>query len=216
MKKTLKILLILAMLCVLTITLVGCGNDEEKNKENIANNENEVTTVEISRGEWQDNKYVNDFAGIKFNLPEGWEKYSDEQIAQLMNIGAEALNEDQQKLAELAEQTGVYGMVVNNPSTGANVMVLIEKPILKVTPESYLTSLKQQLELVEAMDYEIGNIYTKEIGGVEYYGLDAEASVSGITMGQNYFSKAVEDCIVSIIVTTTAEGQLEEIVNCFE
>lgn len=216
MKKTLKTLLVLAILCVLTITLVGCGNDEGENKQNAANKENEGTTVGISRGEWQDNKYVNDFAGIKFNLPEGWEKYSDEQIAQMMNIGIEALNEDQQKLAELAQQNGVYGMVVNNPATGANVMVLIEKPILKVTPQNYLESLKQQLELVEVMNYEIGDVYTKKIGSTEYYGIDAEASISGIPMGQNYFSKAVGDYIVSILVTTTGDGQLQEIINCFE
>jgi len=218
MKKTLKVLLVLAMLCAVTLTLVGCGNEENTNKDNTVNNnqnnEDKEQTVEISRGEWQDNKYVNEFAGIEFNLPEGWEKYSDEEIAQLMNIGVEALNEDQQKLAELAEQSGVYGMVVNNPSTAANVMVMIEKPVLKVTPEYYLSSVKQQLEAVTTMDYQVGETYTTKIANEDYYALDAE--VTGYPISQHYFIKEVDDCFVAIIVTTTAEGQLEEIVNCFE
>ena len=218
MKKTLKVLLVLVMLCAVTLALVGCGNDENTNKDNTVNNnqnnEDKEQTVEISRGEWKDNKYVNEFAGIEFNLPEGWEKYSDEEIAQLMNIGVETLNEDQQKLAELAEQSGVYGMVVNDPSTAANIMLMIEKPVLKVTPDYYLSSVKQQLEAVEAMNYEVGETYTTKIANEDYYALDA--TVTGYPISQHYFIKAVDDCFVAIIVTTTAEGQLEEIVNCFE
>lgn len=219
MKKTLKVLLILAMLCVVAVTLVGCGNDEEKNtgnnEENV-NNQDEGKTVEISRGEWKENTYVNDYAGIKFNLPEGWEKYSDEQIAQLMNIGVEALNKGEEEIAEILKQTALYGMVVNDPTTGANVMIMIEKPILTVTPEYYLSNVKQQLEVVESVEYKFDEVYKVKLGNEEYYRLDAVAEVYGISMGQHYFIKAVDDCIVGIIVTTTGEGQIDEIVKCFE
>ena len=222
MKKALKTLLVLAMLCAITITLVGCGNDENTNKDNTVNNQSNVNnesegkTVEISRGEWQGNKYVNEYAEVTFNMPEGWAKYSDEEIAQLMNIGVEALNKDQQDIAELLEQTAVYGMVVNDPATAANVMLMIEKPVLKVTPEYYLSNVKQQLEAVEGIDYEPGEPYKAELGDDEFYRLDAEAEFSGISMGQHYFIKAIDDCIVGIIVTTTGEGQIDEIVKCFE
>lgn len=213
MKKTLKVFLILAMLCVVAVTLVGCGKKEEESK---TNNENEVVEAKLTRGEWQGNKYTNNYAGVKFNLPEGWEKYSDEQIAQIMNIGVEALNEDQQDMAKLLEQTALYGMVVNDPTTGANVMIMIEKPILTVTPEYYLSNVKQQLEAVEGIKYEFDEPYKTKLGNQEYYRLDAETEVYGISMGQHYFIKAVDDYIVGIIVTTTGEGQIEEIVKCFE
>ena len=177
MKKTLKILLILAMLLAVTLTLVGCGDEDKTNKnednekvENVENNrdDNDESTAKFDRGQWEGEQYINNFADIKFNLPEGWEKASDEDIAKLMNVGSEFLNEDQQKFAELAEQTTVYGMVVNDPVTRANVMISIEKPILKLTPESYLTSVKQQLEIVEAMEYEVGEQFTTEIAGDKY------------------------------------------------
>lgn len=219
MKKLLKTLLVLAMLCAVTITLVGCGKEENTNtakEENTVNNENQEAATNFSRGEWQDNKYVNDFAGIKFNLPEGWEKYSDERIAEIMNIGVAALNEDQQKMAELAEQTAVYGMAANNPSTGASVMITIEKPVLKVTPEYYVSSVKQQLEAVEGVGYVVGEQYTTKIAGTEYQALDANATVSGYTVSQTYYIKAVDDYIVGIIITTTGDGQLNEILSYFE
>lgn len=223
MKKTLKILLVLIMLLAVTLTLVGCGDEEETNKneenekvENVDNegDDNSESTAKFDRGEWEGNQYINNFADIKFNLPEGWDKASDEDIAELMNVGSELLNEDQQKLAELAEQTTVYGMVVNDPSTSASVMVSIEKPVLKVTPEYYLTSVKQQLENLEAMNYVVGEQYTAEIAGEEYYAMDSQ--VSGYPVYQTYFVKAVDDYIVGIIITTTADGQQEEIIDCFE
>ena len=220
MKKTLKILLVLLMLCAVTLTLVGCGDKEETNKngkvENVENNrdDNDENTTKFDRGEWDGDQYINNFADIKFNLPEGWEKASDEDIAKLMNVGNEFLNEDQQKFAELAEQTTVYGMVVNDPSTSASVMITIEKPILKVTPENYLTSVKQQLEMVEAMKYVVGEQYTTEIAGDEYYSIDAE--VPAYSVYQSYFVKEVDDYIVGIIITTATEAQKEEITDYFE
>ncbi len=53
------------------------------------------------------------------------------KIAQVMGTGEELLNADQQKWAELAEKTSVYGMTASDPSTGASVMVTLEKPVLK-------------------------------------------------------------------------------------
>ena len=147
MKKTLKTMLVIAMLSIVIISMTACGKKEEKNidnkkEENIAesinetnknntevveNNQtttddnsttgNETKTTDISRGEWIGNQYVNEFANIKFNLPSGWSKYSDEQIAQVMNVGVELLNDDQKKLAELAQSMVIYGMVANDDTT---------------------------------------------------------------------------------------------------
>ena len=116
MKKTLKTMLVIAMLSIVIISMTACGKKEENNVDNkkeenraesinetnknntavVENNQtttddnnttgNETKTTDISRGEWNGNQYVNEFANIKFNLPSGWSKYSDEQIAQVMNV----------------------------------------------------------------------------------------------------------------------------------
>lgn len=205
MKKVLKASLVVLILCTLVLTLAGCG-DTSKNGGN---------NVNFSRGEWVDNQYQNDFAKIKFNLPEGWEKATDEQIAQVMGTGEELLNADQQKWAELAEKTSVYGMTASDPSTGASVMVTLEKPVLKVTPERYIESVKQQLEALDSMQYSVGDPYTKEIASESYTAADAEL-VGYNGMKQHYYVKAVGDYIVGIIVTTTEDSQLDTILNSFE
>ena len=217
MKRNLKILCIASLLFIMVFSLAGCGKEEntqqpQQNTENTETSEN--TENNFSRGEWIENQYVNDFAKIKFNLPQDWVKATDEQIAELMNAGTELLNDEQQQLAELSEGNTVYGMAANNPSTGANIMVTIEKPVLTVTPEYYLTSVKQQLERVETISYEVSEPTTAQIAGQEYETLTA--TVADYEIEQYYYVKAEGDYIIGIIITTTAEGQLEEIINCFE
>lgn len=246
MKKTLKTILVIAMLSIVIISMTACGKKEENNVDNkkeenraesinetnknntavVENNQtttddnnttgNETKTTDISRGEWNGNQYVNEFANIKFNLPSGWSKYSDEQIAQVMNVGVELLNDDQKKLAELAQSMVIYGMVANDDTTKANVSVILEKPAIKITPESYATNLKQQLEAVSSIQYKVNEIATAKVGAEEYISLTSTASVSGVEIGQSYYIRAEGDYIITIIVTTTGEGQLDTILKCFE
>lgn len=246
MKKTLKTILVIAMLSIVIISMTACGKKEENNVDNkkeenraesinetnknntavVENNQtttddnnttgNETKTTDISRGEWNGNQYVNEFANIKFNLPSGWSKYSDEQIAQVMNVGVELLNDDQKKLAELAQSMVIYGMVANDDTTKANVSVILEKPAIKITPESYATSLKQQLEAVNSIQYKVNETATAKVGSEEYTALTSTASVSGVEIGQSYYIRAEGDYIITIIVTTTEEGQLDTILKCFE
>lgn len=246
MKKALKTMLVIAMLSIVIISMTACGKKEEKNIDNkkeenraesinetnknntevVENNQtttddnsttgNETKTTDISRGEWNGNQYVNEFANIKFNLPSGWSKYSDEQIAQVMNVGVELLNDDQKKLAELAQSMVIYGMVANDDTTKANVSVILEKPAIKITPESYATSLKQQLEAVSSIQYKVNETATAKVGSEEYTALTSTASVSGVEIGQSYYIRAEGDYIITIIVTTTEEGQLDTILKCFE
>lgn len=212
MKKTLKILTIIISLVLTLIILTGCGNENTINNEDANNSEK---TVEVSRGQWQDNVYSNDFAKLKFNLPEGWNYSSDEEIAALMNVGAEALNEDQQKLAELAEQMSLYDMVANDPSTGASVMVMFEKTTLKVNTDFYINQLKTNLEAVTTMEYEIGDTTTQKVGGEEYTVLTTK--VPAYNMVQKYYIKQEGNYFIDILVTYL-EGsvELENIMSNFQ
>ena len=133
-----------------------------------------------------------------------------------MNVGVELLNDDQKKLAELAQSMVIYGMVANDDTTKANVSVLLEKPTMKITPESYATSLKQQLEAVSSIQYKVNETATAKVGSEEYTALTSTASVSGVEIGQSYYIRAEGDYIITIIVTTTGEGQLDTILKCFE
>ena len=201
MKKMLKYTAIIVCLVLVALVLTGCGTEDIKNKvETIINEEKEAAEEKVfERGKWEDNVYKNEFANITFKLPEGWTYSSDEEIAEMMNIGVEALNDNQQAMSKLAEQTSVYDMVSNDPNTGASVMVMFEKPLMKVSTDFYIDKLKTGLEEVDSIDYTIGDVTTESIAGEEYTVLTT--TVPAYNMVQKYYIKTEGNYFIDVLVT---------------
>ena len=199
MKKTSKILLIVVSLVLVLITLAGCGNNTTNNTEN--NTENQTAKEAIARGVIDENNvYTSEFAGIKFTLPEGWVYSTDEQIANMMNVGVELLNENKDNLSKILEQTALYDMVANDQTNGTSVMVMFEKSLLNVNEEFYLNNVKKELESVTELDYQITDeITTETVGGKEYKVLTA--TVPAYNMVQKYYVVKKGDYFVDILVT---------------
>lgn len=213
MKKAIKNIALMACAVAMLFTLSGCGK-EESNKE--ANKPEEQKT-QFSMGKWEDNVYTNDFLGLKFKLPEGWKYSSDEEIAEMMNLGSELLNDDQKKALEVSKLNNAYYMVANNPNTGNNVSIISEKPAMEVTTEFYINQLKTQLQNVSSIKYEIGETSKETVSGIECDALTVKASMSGVTMVQKYYVYKVDKYVVGIIATSTSGEQgINEIMNSFE
>ncbi|MBQ3145077.1 MAG: hypothetical protein IJB90_00565 [Clostridia bacterium] len=216
MKKAIKIALMILLVASILFVLTGCG-EEKKNPVVDNNTVTEEPKVEFSMGEWKDNTYENKFLGLKFNLPEGWTYSSDEEIAQMMNIGSELLNDDQKIAAELAKLTSVYYVVANDPSTGNNISIMSEKPLMDITTEYYLDQLKTQLTAVESMSYEIGDTSKEKVAGREYDTLTVTAAISGIEVTQKYYVYKMDEYFVCVIATSTSgERGIEDIMKSFE
>lgn len=218
MKKTLKNMLIILLTASMLFLLVGCGNKEESTTNNITNEEaTEEKKVEFSMGEWNDNVYTNEFLGLKFKLPEGWTYASDEEIADMMNLGTEFLNDDQKVAAEVSKLTSAYYMVANDPNTGNNVSIISEKPVMEVSTENYMNQLKAQLSAVESINYEIGETSKEKIADREYDTLTASASMSGVKITQKYYIYKMDRYFIGIIATsTTGETAFNEMIKSFE
>ncbi len=218
MKKILKNILGIVLIISMLFLLAGCGNKDEEDtakKNEETNIKQEEQIVEFSMGEWNDNVYENNFLGIKFNLPEGWKSSTDEEIAEMMNLGVEMLNDDQKAAAELAELTSVTYVVANNPNTGNSVTIMSEKPLMEVTTEYYITQLRTQLSAIESMKYEIGETSKEKIADTEYDVLTVSVPDYGIM--QKYYVHKMDKYIICIIATSVnGETGINEIIECFE
>ena len=215
MKKLLKLSGVAIVLVLLAVILTGCGeNSEVSNTENNNVKEDVTTTKTISRGKWENNIYTNEFAEIKFNLPEDWAYSSDEEIAKLMNVGAEMLNGNE--FAKIVEQTSVYDMVANNPNTGSSVMIMFEKPLISASLDFYISKIKEQLEAVETIDYTISDKIEKEtLSGKEYSVVIA--TVPDYNMVQKYYIRQENGCFIDILVTYINNTNDEQtIMNSFK
>lgn len=220
MKKVLKSMLAIVLTASMLFILSGCGNKEEEkttNDNEKTNVEQENKTVEFSMGSWSDNVYSNDFLGLKFKLPNGWKYSSDEEIAEMMNLGTELLNDEQKAAAEISKLNNAYYMVANDPNTGDNISIISEKPAMEVTTEFYINQLKTQLQNVNTINYEIGETSKETVAGKECDTLTVDASMSGVKMTQRYYIYKVDKYVICIISTSTSgEQKINDIMKNFE
>ncbi len=175
---------------------------EEKGEEiveEVSNSKEE--SFNFSLGSWNEDIYTNDFLSMKVKMPSGWEKYSDEQIAQLMNLGLDSMDGDTEAMRKIAEQTSVYYLVISNPNTGSSVQVMTEKPLRKVSMDEYISSFKSILESQTTVKFTIGETKDIKLHGFDYKEISATATVNDISMAQNYYIRQLGDYFVCIIVT---------------
>lgn len=211
-KSNLLKVLAVAMMLVLSLTvLAGCGKKEEN-----GNGDNTATQAkkEISKGKWEGNVYTSEFADLKFTLPEGWNRSTDEEIAEVMNLGKEVLEDEGLYSSKITELTTVYDMMAKNPTTNGSIAIMMEKTNVKET--LYANSLKKQLESVTQMKYNIGEITETTISGNKYTVVPATINVSGQKIFQNYYIRSVGDYMVAVLVTETSEANVNNLMNCFE
>ena len=183
---------IILLSCVLLMA-TGCGSDKK----------------EISLGSWNENTYTNEFLGLTYSNPDGWVRYTDEQIKDIMKLGSELIDasEISKKLSELTSVT----YMMSSSANGSNVILMSEKPIVSMSEKTYAETLKTQLENQQALDYVLSDIKNETINGKEF--VTIEASVQNIN--QKYYIYKVDNYIVSLIMTAT-EGNVNDIIQQFE
>lgn len=221
MKKTLKNMLIVLIAISMLFLLVGCGNKENNTATNTNNEENgqapEEQKVEFSMGEWKDNVYTNNFLGLKFNLPEGWTYSSDEEIADMMNLGVEILNDDEKAATEIAKLAAAYYMFATEQNTGNMVTIVSEKPVIDMTTEAYIERLKNQLLGLENLNYKVVGVSKEKIANTECDSLTVNVDTNGVAVTQKYCVYKIDKYIVSITITSrTGDAKIGEIISCFE
>lgn len=212
-KNILKVLAVMMMLLLSLTVLAGCGK-EESTTNNEENTENKEETKTISQGKWEGNTFTSEFSGLKFNLPEGWTRSTDEEIAEVMQLGKEVLEDEGLYSSKLSELNMVYDMMAKNDATNGSVAVLMEKQ--SASEDEYMEALKTQLGSVTQINYNIADITDTVISGDTYKTLQATAEVSGTTIYQNYYIRREGDYMVEILATETSEEAINTIMNSFE
>lgn len=220
LKNNILKLLVIGLMLVMSLTiLTGCGKKEENNNQNenasnTTSDNNQTTKKELSRGKWEDKVYTSEFADLKFTLPDGWTRSTDEEIAKTMQLGEDVLKDENLYVSEISKLNVVYDMMAKNTSTNGSVAVMMEKSVGNA--KQYADALKTQLGQVTQMNYTIGDITETKIGDNTYTVVPAKASVSGATVFQSYYLRDEGDYVVAVLVTETSQDNLDKVVKCFE
>jgi hypothetical protein len=151
-------------------------------------------------GLWQDSVYTNSFLGIRFNMPEGWERKSDEVLNSPSTIP------DGGKLDAC--------LVVNN-ETGDNILIRLFD--LGVTVDGtaiyeteFLRGMKEAGERDTAANAVFGDIFMTKVGDAQYWGIrEVIADVATVY----YLARRVESYMT--IITIKTEGELDGVLANF-
>ncbi len=176
------------------------------------------TAGEFVRGTLTDTGWESEYLGLRFTTPEDMVMASDEELAEMLGIGTDALSEAgdfsdaQLKMAEL---TSVYEMFAYDAS-GNNVNVTVEKTPVNMELEDYADALAQTLLSITAISYEqIGEAETVELGGVEFIKCSFVGSSNGQSMNQDYYVTIKDQKPVSIIVSYSSDDAAAKIADAF-
>lgn len=202
MKKVLSILL--AALFVLG-TLTGCtaGQAEETPipSAKVTFRRNSPILGIIS----EDDFYTNEFIGLSFKLPEGWEFALQEELDMMMggSISAGFDENDDNALVEYSFNSTLYDMMASNPQTAESLVVMLINTARfsggsDVGEKDYLSALKENLN-ADGEVYSFGETKEKSLGEMEYTVLEAE--LTGKSVYQSYYVRRVDKYMVCLCFT---------------
>jgi len=166
------------------------------------------------RGTWEGYIYTNETLGLRFVKPEGWAEATDAEIADLMGLAADALDEPQ-----FFDNVDVLiDMMATNIFTGANVQVTFERlsfPFTRISELDYIALTAQQMEQI-GIDVNLDFPGTTRIGGYDWYSYGTAMDIMGITAYGRQFIN-VQDGFARIIIITyfDASESPEEILSLF-
>lgn len=211
-------LLALIMGIIFAISLVGCAKadkdstatDKPTEEPTAAPTEtNEPEAVLNVRGSWSDTVYTNTFLGLSYTLPEGWVAASDEEILDIMGLGAEVLGNEEALQSALEKQQTVYDFMVQDSATGSNISISFENLSLTIggsnfSEKDYANAVTSQLKALEELSYVVGDVEEVIIGEKTFWVVPASVEYQGISMQQNYYLHKEGNFMCCIILTNMA------------
>lgn len=205
MKKAIALIL---TLCTAAMLLAGCGSPEGS-----ADAEKELT-----RGTCADNVYTSDYSNLTFTAPEGWTFSSDEEIAAMMGVGLEALEDSNLQLnEELLEQQVIYDTMALNQETGSSVIIMYENLAVSgsnnITEEDYLDTCKEQMGDADTYNYTFGDVTERQVGSDTYKGIMAELTDYGAS--QYYCVHKMDGYMLCIVASAFGGEDIDGIMGCF-
>lgn len=198
MKKWLCLLLSLVTVLLLVACDPASSNGDQKN-------EGQKEKIEPTRGTVEGDVYKNEYLGFEFTKPESWVYATDEEIADVVDLGAEMIVGENFKEA-LKNNPSVYDMMVVDTITRTNISIgyenLAKTLSTNATVEQYIDALKSQLAGVSGMTVTFPQTYeTAKLGQTEFTKVVCSVTAQGTPMTQVYYVSKTDGYMSFVIVT---------------
>ena len=167
----------------------------------------------LNYGKIENAHYTNEYFGISLTIPENWSVQSQQQTEAIVKEGNDLIKSNNETLAkelDLAAQQTVYLLTVFQYEVGTvkdfnpSFMLVAEKlPANGYTnPKEYLTQTGKVLQQTGQYT-DIKDQFTKvDIGGKEFYALDAVMNLNTHTINQRFLATVMHDYALVLILTS--------------
>ena len=177
-------------------------------------------SANLTKGTVDGNVYTNENLGLKFTKPASWKYYTDEEIAESMDIAVESFLEDNFSKA-LENNPAIIDMMAVDSATGTNINLSYENLrksfSSNISIEKYIEALKNQTDNLSGMTVTFPDEYDKaNLGGTEFVKCVCSTKAYNTTMTQVYYLHKISGYMVSIIVTIPSGYTVKEIENMFK
>lgn len=220
MKKTMRLLLILALAAAL---LAGCGAEPENLGGTVTPTASAPTEVPeeggVSMGRMEGGVYTNEYAGFACRLSEDWIFYAAEELQDLPDNVAEVLegSEIGDAMADVQQFTD---MMAENANDLTNMNVLYQKQDLQTRLTMAILSEEQVIDATLGQSASIEEAYaqmgmtnislekvTVTFLGREHFALRTQAELQGIPV---YMLQLMDYSRGAYAITTTLTSYMED------
>jgi len=210
----------LVSIVMLSFVIIACGDSGA--------NDDETATPNPTRGIWDGDIFVSEYLGLEFELPSGWSKLDDDEIAEFIGVvfldGAPEMGlEFPDEVLEALEGGQFHDMLAIHPFEGTNVQIIFERNAIAmlISEEEYLETVVEQFEEVSGLgmefrDFEIASEPTT-IGNYDWQLLSAVIELGpGIEMESHTFV-SIQGPNIRVITITLGFGSdtLEDVISMF-
>lgn len=215
MKKIIALILALVVLSTFIFVTTGCNKDDSSNNSSKV----EQTKGVLARGVIDNNVYTNTFADFTFTKPDSWFYLSDDGIAEFVGYDPNLfdLNDIENVLSV---NPVIYEMIVAGDSLYTNsILVSYENTMLsverKVNEDEYIEILKGKFSNASNITYDITEIKDVTLGNTTFKRATLSLKAEGMSATQYYYIKAIDQYVVSVMVSLTSEYNIEDIEAMF-
>ncbi|MBR3227621.1 MAG: hypothetical protein IKF68_03655 [Erysipelotrichaceae bacterium] len=207
-----KIITVLLGLCLLLSLSACAGKNEDtpspeetpaaETEEN-TETEDETATTELGRGTCNGNVYENESLNLRFELPENWVFYTEEEIAESNSMTAEQLKDTD--IADLVAERGQYtDFFAQNASTGSSANLIISERLPGYTDKAMFEAIesfyREQFEAA-GMPVKTYEVVTKTFCGEEKDFLHVVLETQGIEIEEYQLYVTADDSLYAGMLT---------------
>lgn len=215
-------------LAIITLfSLCGCSivKRYESATENNFLSETPGTQTQVSKsqllGTTTGSTYQNDFLGLRFSLPAGWEFYTEAQIMQLNNYAGSFY--DDAFYEQIQNANIIYDMYAIQQAYGHSVNINMEKlSTLQLSSLDIEQTLRSQFPALRAtlnnMGYtDVGVSYQKvTVDGKVFDSIRVTANIQNLHLYENIFSFRKGDYLANITVASLGNDLTYDLLDQFE